>query len=365
MSIAGSTYQKYFTVGILVISVFVLSGSRPSAAPGEIQSRKQWVDSVFETMSLDQKIGQLFMVAAYSNRDEKHYANIDSLVSIYHLGGLIFMQGGPVRQATLTNRYQSKAKIPLFISIDGEWGLAMRLDSTVSYPRQMTLGAIKDVSHIYDMGAEIARQCRRIGIHIDFAPVVDVNSNPANPVIGFRSFGESKEQVAARGIAYMKGLQDNKVLACAKHFPGHGNTDTDSHHDLPVINNSKRRMDEIELYPFRKLIKDSLASVMVAHIHVPAYDDEPNKATTLSENVVTDLLKGKLDFEGLVFTDALNMKGVSKYFKPGEVDVKALLAGNDVLLFSENVPIAIEKIKEAIEAHQISEKEIDKRVKKI
>lgn len=328
-------------------------------------SKSIWVDSVFNSMTDDERLGQLFMVAAYSNRDEKHYQKIDSLVEVYKIGGLIFFQGGPKRQVLLTNRYQNKAKTKLLIGFDGEWGLNMRLDSTMSFPRQMTLGATFDEKLAYKMGVLIAQDCKRVGIHINFAPAVDINVNPNNPVIGMRSFGENKEQVTKMGIAYMKGLQHNGVMACGKHFPGHGDTDADSHYSMPVINHSKKRLEEVELYPFKKLIKDSLQSVMVAHIHVPSLDSRENIPTTLSFNTVTKLLKSDLGFKGLVFTDALNMKGVSKYYKPGEVDVLALLAGNDVLLFAEDVPTAILKINEAFDKGLLNKNEIFERVKKI
>jgi beta-glucosidase-like glycosyl hydrolase/CubicO group peptidase (beta-lactamase class C family) len=331
----------------------------------EEQKKEHWVDSVFNAMSPEQRLGQLFMIAAYSNGKESDYQDIDKLVRDYNLGGLIFMQGGPMRQAALTNRYQSLAKIPLLISMDAEWGLSMRLDSTLQFPRQMTLGAIQNDDLIFKMGKEMANQCKRMGVHISFSPAVDVNSNPMNPVIGIRSFGENKEKVAAKGSAYMRGLQANGVIAVAKHFPGHGDTDADSHLSLPEIKHSKKRIDEIELYPFKRLIKDSVAGVMVAHIHVPAFDDDENKASSLSKEVVKKLLIDKLDYTGLVFTDALNMKGVSKFYKPGEIEVMALKAGNDVLLFSENVPLAIESIKKAIENDDLEQKDVDAKVRKI
>lgn len=325
----------------------------------------QWADSVFKTLTPDERIGQLFMVAAYSNRDKAHIAEIKKLVTQYKIGGLIFFQGGPIRQARQTNYYQKHSKVPLFVAIDGEWGLAMRLDSTTKFPRQMTLGAIQNDSLVYQMGAEIARQCKRIGMQINFAPVVDINNNPLNPVIGNRSFGENKYNVAKKSIMYMKGMQDNGVLANAKHFPGHGDTDSDSHKTLPTVNSSRERFDTLELYPFKELMREGLGSVMVAHLFVPAIDTTSNQPSTLSKKVVTDLLKDTLDFKGLVFTDALNMQGAAKFFKPGVVDVKALIAGNDVLLFAENVPKAITEIKAAIERGEISQEEIDKRCMKI
>jgi beta-glucosidase-like glycosyl hydrolase/CubicO group peptidase (beta-lactamase class C family) len=334
-------------------------------SPVQKLSKEQWVDSLMNSLTLEQRLGQLFMVAAYSNKDEKHIKEIEKLIQEQYLGGLIFFQGGPVRQATLTNRYQALSKVPLMIGIDAEWGLSMRLDSTLVYPKQMTLGAIQDNTVVYRMGGEIARQCKRIGIHINFAPVVDINSNPNNPVIGVRSFGEDKQNVSLKGTAYMKGMQAQRVMANAKHFPGHGDTETDSHHSLPMVSHGLKRLHDTELYPFKQLIKDSIASIMVGHIQVPAIDEQPNTASTLSAKAVTSLLKEELGFTGLIFTDALNMKGVSGFYKPGEVDLKALLAGNDVLLFAEDVPTAIQKIQKAIRKEEISEEEINKRVRKI
>lgn len=325
----------------------------------------RWADSVFQTLSSEERIAQLFMVAAYSNKDKTHLKEIKKLVEQYKIGGLIFFQGGPIRQAKLTNVYQSLAKVPLFVAIDAEWGLAMRLDSTTKFPRQMTLGAIQNDTLIYEMGAEIARQCKRLGMQINFAPVVDINNNPLNPVISNRSFGENKFNVARKAAMYMKGMQDNGVLANAKHFPGHGDTDSDSHKTLPTVKSSRDRLDTLELYPFKQLISQGLGSMMVAHLFVPSLDTTLNRASTLSKKVVTELLKDSLGFKGLVFTDALNMKGVSKFYKPGEVDVKALIAGNDVLLFPEDVPTAITEIKAAILRGDISQEEIDKRCMKI
>lgn len=334
-------------------------------APEFLQGETRWVDSVFNSLNNEQRIAQLFMVAAYSNRDLKHVRQIRELITDYNIGGLIWMQGGPARQAQLATYYQKAARTPLLYSIDGEWGLAMRLDSTPRYPRQMTLGAIADDSLIYYMGRQIGKECRRLGLHVNFAPVADVNNNPANPVIGTRSFGEDKVKVARKAYMYMKGLQDEKVMANAKHFPGHGDTDVDSHADLPLIRHSKERLDSMELYPFRYLMDRGLASVMVAHLNIPSLDKTPNVASTLSRAVVNDLLQKNLGFQGLIFTDALNMKGVSRFFEPGEVDVRALLAGNDVLLFSEDVPRALKEITKAISKGQIKQDEIDQHCRKI
>ncbi|MGY6520245.1 MAG: glycoside hydrolase family 3 N-terminal domain-containing protein [Mongoliitalea sp.] len=329
--------------------------------------RKQtsWVDSVFNSMSFEERLGQLFMVAAYSNKDERHKQEIAKLIQDQQLGGLIFFQGGPVRQANLTNYYQSISKVPLFIAMDAEWGISMRLDSVLSFPKAMTLGAVADEKLIYDMGAEMARQFKLLGMHINFAPVVDVNSNPNNPVIGYRAFGEEKRLVAKKSLAYMKGLQDHGVIANAKHFPGHGDTESDSHYTLPVIRHSENRIKDIDLYPYRELIDNDLMSVMVAHLHIPSLDSERNKATTLSKYVVTDLLKTQMNFNGLVFTDALNMKGVASFHKPGEVDLLALLAGNDILLYSQDVAKAKALIIQAVADGKITQKEVDERVRKV
>ncbi len=331
-----------------------------------------WIEQQMQRMTPDERIGQLFMVAAYSNKDDTHETSIRYLIENYNIGGLIFFQGTPLKQVELTNRFQAASKVPLLIAIDGEWGLSMRLDNTPRFPKQLTLGAIQDNKLLHDMGVEIARQCRRVGVQMNMAPVVDVNNNANNPVIYDRSFGEDKYNVAQKGIAYMKGMEENGVMACAKHFPGHGDTDSDSHNTLPVINHSIEHLRDIELYPFRELISKNVSGVMVAHLSIPALDNAVVKApstqtmpTTLSKKVVTDLLKNEMHYEGLVITDALNMKGVSNFFSPGVLDAKALLAGNDILLFPENVGKAVEEIKIAIVKGEITQAEIDKRVRKI
>lgn len=332
------------------------------SAPGKMGD---WAKASLDSMSLDEKIGQLFMVAAYSNKDENHYARIEKLIRKEKIGGLIFMQGGPGRQISLANRYQNASRFPLLISQDSEWGLSMRLDSTVRFPHNMTLGAIRDSLVIFELGMEIGRECRRVGVHVNFAPVVDVNCNPLNPVINDRSFGENPRNVANKGIYIYKGMEFTGTIGCAKHFPGHGDTDTDSHKDLPIIPFDRARLDSIELYPFRKLFESGVASVMVAHLYIPSLDSTANLASTLSPKIVTDLLKNELGFKGLIFTDALGMKGVTKFWEEGETDLKAFLAGNDVLLFSGNVSKAKQLIREAIEKGEVSEKELDSRVLKI
>lgn len=331
-----------------------------------------WVESTFRQLTPDERIGQLFMMAAYSNKDGQHQAEIANLITRYKIGGLIFMQGTPQKQAQMSNYFQSISKVPLLMAIDGEWGLSMRLENTPIFPRQMALGAIQDNRQIYEMGREIARQCKLMGIHINFAPVVDVNSNANNPVIGDRSFGEDKINVTEKAIAYMQGMEQNGVMACAKHFPGHGDTDKDSHHTLPLVRHNAERLRSVELYPFQEMIKRGVGSVMVAHLSIPALDaskitpkSDLTVPATLSKKIITNLLKKEMGFGGLVFTDALNMKGVSEHFDSGELEVKALLAGNDVLLFSGNVGKAIEEIKKAIQRGDISQTEIDNRVRRI
>ena len=323
-----------------------------------------WADSIFRTMSLEEKIGQLFSVAAYSNKDEAHRAEVLELIEKHHVGGLTFFQGGPVRQAMLTNDYQKAAKIPLMIAIDGEWGLSMRLDSTVKYPWQMTLGAIQNDSLIYEMGLQVAEQFRRLGVHVNFAPVVDVNNNPNNPVIFARSFGEDKYNVGRKGVAYMKGMQSGGLLANAKHFPGHGDTDQDSHKTLPVVNYDGARIDSIELYPFKEIIKSGIGSMMTAHLYLPKLTAE-KKASSLTKEIVDTMLQQQLGFEGLIFTDGLNMGGVAKYQLSEEIDLQALIAGNDVLLLSQDVPKAIELIKVALSDGRLVQESIDKSVMKV
>jgi beta-glucosidase-like glycosyl hydrolase len=275
------------------------------------------------------------------------------------------MQGTPEAQAKLTNKYQQAAQVPLLIGMDAEWGLGMRLTGVTDYPRQMMLGATRDTLLMKEIGAAVAAQCKRLGVHIDFAPDIDINNNPKNPIINFRSFGDDKEWVARMGIAYMKGLQENGVIACAKHFPGHGDVSVDSHKDLPVINKSQAQMEALELYPFRDLIHAGVKSIMIAHLSVPALENTPHLPTTLSKKVVTGLLKDKMGFDGLVITDALNMQGVTKYYPNGETDLRAFLAGNNILLFSQDVPLATQKIKNAIHKGEASEQMLEYSVKKI
>lgn len=368
---SGLMFRKLF---LLIPLVFIFSGmirandpvvSSRSSLSSLLSVESFWVDSVMNEMTLDEKIGQMFMVAAYSNKDPQHAQEIMELIKKHHIGGLIFFQGNPREQAKLTNIYQNYSEVPLMIGMDAEWGLGMRLDSVISYPRQMALGAIRKDSLIYEMGLDIGEQLRQLGVHINFAPVVDVNNNPDNPVIGSRSFGEDKYNVAQKGISYVNGLQDKGVLAVAKHFPGHGDTDQDSHETLPVIPHDSTRLDSIELYPFKRMIQNGVGGMMVAHLQIPAYTQESNRPTTLSREVVTDLLRRQMSFNGLVFTDALNMKGVTDHFPPGEIEAEALKAGNDVLLYPQDVSKAISEIKRQVRNGEISRKSVEESCRRI
>lgn len=329
-------------------------------------AERRWVDSVYNSLSEAERLGQLFMIRAHSDKGDDHIAHVESLIKKYHVGSLCFFQGTPEKQVELVNRYQALSKVPLMVAIDAEWGLGMRMkESTISFPRQLTLGAIQNNKLIYDMGVEIANQLKRTGVTVNFAPDVDVNNNAKNPVINTRSFGENRENVAAKGFEYMKGMEDNGVLACAKHFPGHGDTDVDSHLDLPVINHSRERLDSIELMPFRVLSQKGVGSVMVAHLHVPALDPRKNRPTTLSRNTVTNLLKEEIGFDGLVFTDALEMKGVTKHFASGQVEAEALVAGNDVLVLPEDMEAAISEIKKYMADGRLSKAQVEQSIRKI
>jgi len=349
---------------VLVLSIPVLWISAPlTAQNGEGLS---WSDSVFQSMTLDQKIGQLFMIRAHSNLGQDHIQSIEKQIKEFHVGGLCFFQGTPEKQAQLTNRYQELSEIPLMVAMDAEWGLGMRhREDALSYPRQMTLGAISDNTMIYDMGKDIAEQLRRIGTQLNFAPVADVNNNSSNPVIHNRSFGEDIYNVATKSYAYMKGMQDNNVMACAKHFPGHGDTDVDSHYDLPVIKHDKDRLDSLELMPFRVLTQLGVMSMMSAHLAIPALDNRPNRPGSLSGPILNGMLRDKMHFEGLIFTDGLEMQGVAKHYAPGIMEVEALKAGNDVLLLPIDIATAFNTIKEAVASGRISTTEIDAKVRRI
>lgn len=352
-----------YTIGFLFI--FILVSKNSVAQRGGAATRDRWVDSVYQSLTIDERIGQLFMVAAYSAGPKYNRTELQRLIDSSQIGGLIFMQGTAEAQAYLTNSFQASAKTPLLIGMDAEWGLGMRLTGVRDMPKAMMLGATCDTLLVYEVAAAIARQCKRLGVHIDFAPVADINNNPRNPVINARSFGENKMLATQMARAYMRGLQDNGVIACAKHFPGHGDTDADSHSELPIISKSLSQLDTLELYPFRQLINAGIKSVMVAHLEVPAIEFTKGVPTTLSYGTISNLLQIKMGFQGLVFTDALNMQAVARTNAPGDVELKAFMAGNDVLLFSQNVPLSIRRFKEALVSGYLSEMRLRRSVIKI
>jgi beta-glucosidase-like glycosyl hydrolase/CubicO group peptidase (beta-lactamase class C family) len=360
------------------LTLFLLANSfltkaQTGTSPTSVHKNQKWVDSVFNSLTPDERIAQLIMIPAVSDVkraliDPKASspAMVEKLIRENKVGGIVFFQGGPVPQARLTNHYQSISKVPLLVAMDAEFGLAMRIDSTVRYPYQMTLGAIQGNNDlIYEMGAQLARQAKRLGMHINFAPVADVNNNPNNPVISFRSFGENKYKVADKAVAYMRGMQDNGLLTSAKHFPGHGDTGTDSHFDLPVIAHDVTRIDSLEMYPFKALINNGISGIMIAHLSIPALDKTPNLPSTLSKPIVTDILRSQLGFQGLIYSDAMNMKGVTKYFPDGKADAMGLEAGMDILEFTEDVNKSIAEIRKSIAEGRISQAEIDYRCKKV
>ncbi len=353
----------------LFLGVLILFSSLASVwAQSDYRSRlprEQWVDSVFASLNPDQRIAQLMVIRAHSNLGPDHVAKVINDIQQYNVGALCFFQGGPIRQAQLTNLYQQQAQTPLMITIDGEWGLGMRLDSVTKFPYQLTLGAMENDRLVYRMGLAVGQQCKRIGVHVNYAPVVDINNNPNNPVIGYRSFGEDKYKVSRFGVAYMKGMQDAGIMACAKHFPGHGDVDVDSHYDLPVINKSRAELDSMELVPFRALFKAGVGSVMIAHLSIPALDTAAHVATSISRNSVTDLLRRDLKYNGISFTDALEMKGVAKYFPGGTIAVEAILAGNDMLCLPADVKASIDVIQQAIREGRIQQAELDGRIRKV
>src|SRR5690606_7946674 len=354
-----SLYFLFFTC-----SIFAQTADNPLLTNDAI-AQKKWVDSIYSSMSLKEKVGQLFMVQVMSNQDNKTKSKIIELVRDHHIGGIIYSLGGPVRQAKLNNELQSLSKVPMLIGMDAEWGLSMRLDYTYAFPWNMTMGAIKDNKLIEQAGRQIGEHNKRIGVHFNFAPVVDINTNPKNPIIGNRSFGEDRDNVTEKSLAFMKGMQSAGALANVKHFPGHGDTDQDSHKTLPTISFNEKRIDSIELYPYKKLIKEGLSSVMVAHLNVPSLETREGYPSSLSKNIVTNILKERLAFQGLIFTDALTMKGAADFDETGEIDLAAFMAGNDVMLMSEDVEQGVSKIMEAYGSGQITEERLAHSVKKI
>ncbi len=360
----NSLMKKLFFLILLLINT--LSSFAQKEPDFLTHYNKRWVDSVFATLTLDEKIGQLLMPRGNTSGRPHDVEKLKRWVKDNRIGGIVMFAAPPTVQARIVNELQTLSKVPLLIGMDLEWGLAMRLDSTVRFPYQMTLGAMQgNEKLLYEMGVEVAKQCRRIGVHINYAPVVDVNINPNNPVINFRSFGENQEDVANKALAYMKGMNSEHLLTSAKHFPGHGDTGVDSHFDLPLIPHDRKRLNEVEFYPYKKLIENGLSGIMTSHLSVPVLDTNKNLAATFSKRIVTDILRKDLNFKGLTFTDAMDMQGAIKYFSKGEANVRAVLAGNDILETFEDAEGAIVAIKAAIANKEISMEEIDFRVRKI
>lgn len=331
----------------------------------DLKKAQEWVDNTYKGLSQDEKLGQLFIVALYTNKGENYINQVRDIVTNDKIGGLILMQDDAAKEINLVNEFQQTSKIPLMIGMDAEWGLFQRIARAHKFPWAMTLGAIQDKNLVYQMAAKIAEDCHRMGINWDFAPVVDVNTNPNNPIIGNRSFGSEVDNVISSALSYSKGLQDNNILAAIKHFPGHGDTSTDSHLDLPVVSHNMERLSSIELAPFKALMSEGIGGVMVAHLYVPSLESGKGIPASVSKNIITGLLKGKLGYKGLIITDALNMGAVANKYKPGELDALAFKAGNDIMLFSQGVSEGKKLIQKAIDSKEIPQSRVDESVKKI
>ena len=358
--------KNIFTYLFILIFANLSAQYFPKNAPKNLEQKaEKYADSLYQQLSLDEKIGQLYIVALYNNRGEEEIQKIRNLVEKEKIGGLILMQDNAEKHIQLLNEFQGKSRVKMMIGIDGEWGLFQRFPAAHKFPWAMTLGAIQDNSLIYEMTSKIAEDCKRMGIYWDFAPVVDVNTNPSNPIIGNRSFGSDINNVIAKGLAYAQGLQDNGVLASMKHFPGHGDTDTDSHLDLPVVSHNLERLNSVELAPFKALLDKKIGGVMVAHLYVPALEKQSGIPASVSYDIITNLLKKSYQYNGLIITDALNMNAVAKKFPAGELDLRAFKAGNDIMLFSQDVPNGKALIKSALEKGEISENRLAESVKKI
>jgi beta-glucosidase-like glycosyl hydrolase/CubicO group peptidase (beta-lactamase class C family) len=360
--------QKYIYISIFcLLSFFSTNRLRAENIPSPSFYEYEndiWVDSVFNSLTFKEKIAQLIMVAAYSNKTAEHEQDILRHIKNNKIGGIIFMQGGPHRQINLTNKFQKESKTPLIIAMDAEWGLGQRLDSCLKYPYAMTCGAINNDSLIFRMGADIAEQCKRLGVHINFAPVTDVNVNPLNPVIGFRSFGEDVDKVSDKAIMYAQGLQSQNVLAVAKHFPGHGDTESDSHYTLPVIKHNRARLDSIEMAPFRKLIKSGTGGIMIAHLNIPALDSTGVPAT-ISKQIIKNTLATEMQYSGLIVSDAMNMSGITSKAKAGKAEALAIAAGMDLLEFVTDPQLAIKEISKAVKRGDITKEEIENKCRKL
>jgi beta-glucosidase-like glycosyl hydrolase len=349
----------------LLLTLIFLSSLTSWAQQSKEEARAQWVDSTYQSLTDVQKIGQLFVVMIQSKAPEKELKVFEEELKRHQPGGVIFSLGTPYKQAQLTNHYQSLSKVPLMISMDAEWGIAMRLDSVPQYPWNMTLGAIQDLNLLRTIGNHMGMQAKRMGVHMNFAPVADVNINPNNPIIGNRSFGSDVKRVSTSALALSQGINEAGVFTCAKHFPGHGDTSVDSHKALPVLPFTRERLDSIELYPYKTPLLQGVQGVMVAHLDVPVLTGEPGLPVSLSQKVTTDLLQKELKFKGLVFTDALNMKGASDFSPDGDVSLKALLAGNDVLVIPNDLGLSIAHLSDALKKGVLTEARLAHSVKKI
>lgn len=362
-------YSRYFSIPLLLtlfLSILAPAQYQPkNITDSELKKANGWVEAEYNSLTQDEKLGQLFIVALYTNKGEDHIEGVRNLVQKEKIGGLILMQDDAAREINLVNEFQKKSKTPLMIGMDAEWGLYQRIPTAHKFPWAMTLGAIQDKNLITEMAAKIAEDCKRMGINWDFAPVVDVNTNPNNPIIGNRSFGSEVSNVVASAMAYSNGLQDHNILAAIKHFPGHGDTDKDSHLDLPVVSHSLKRLNEIEIAPFKALMDKGIGGVMVAHLYVPALEKTKGIPASISKNIITGILKEQLGYKGLIITDALNMGAVANKFKAGELDALAFKAGNDIMLFSQDVSTGKKLIQEAIDSGEISQKRVEESVKKI
>ena len=351
---------------ILIFSLKSTAQYQPkNLSKSDLKKANDWVDKTYSSLSQDEKLGQLFIVALYTNKGEDFINNVRNIVINEKIGGIILMQDDAAREINLVNEFQSKSKVPLMIGMDAEWGLYQRIATARKFPWAMTLGAIQDKNLIKEMSAKIAEDCHRMGINWDFAPVVDVNTNPNNPIIGNRSFGSEVQNVVNSAMAYSNGLQDNNILAAIKHFPGHGDTNTDSHLDLPEVSHDLKRLNEVELAPFKALMDKGIGGVMVAHLYVPSLESGKGIPASVSKNIITGLLKEKFGYKGLIITDALNMGAVAKRYKPGELDALAFKAGNDIMLFSDGVKEGKRLIQLAIDNKEISQNRVEESVKKI
>ncbi len=359
---------------LLYTSLFIAAFISPKAmaqyqpkntSPEDIKKARQWVEKTYKNLSQDEKLGQLFIVALYTNKGEDFISQVRNIVVNDKIGGLILMQDDAAREISLVNEFQQKYRIPLMIGMDAEWGLFQRIATAHKFPWAMTLGAIQDKDLIHQMSAKIAEDCHRMGINWDFAPVVDVNTNPNNPIIGNRSFGSEVPNVISSALSYSNGLQDNNILAAIKHFPGHGDTSTDSHLDLPVVSHNIERLNTTELAPFKALMDKGIGGVMVAHLYVPSLESGKGIPASVSKNIITGLLKNQLGYKGLIITDALNMGAVANKYKPGELDALAFAAGNDIMLFSQGVSEGKKLIQKAIDKGEIPQSRVEESVKKI